>query len=143
MICFECGFQDPEKLNISMAFGVPLCHTHKKNIELVLSKIDGDYSLGILYYALKKIGLKPFIGWWNGQRHVPISFGRYRLNIEFYDPKLPHNHSLALQRQRNESFDHTHQFICIHLPTEFLNSYLENTVMLIFELHEGLRYYNA
>lgn len=143
MICFECVFQDSEELKTRMTFGVPSFHTHKKNIEQVLSKIDGDYSLGIIYYALKKIGLKPFIGWWNSQRHVPISFSRYRLNIEFYDPKLPHNHNLALQRQRNESFDHTHQFIYIHLPTEFLNSYLENTVMLIFELHEGLRYYNA
>lgn len=141
MNCTECGFEEKSQNKVSLSYGVPLCEFHEKNIKDILSKMDLNSDVGSFYYALKKIGLKPFIGWWNGQRHVPISFGRLRINIDFYDHKTQHNHADAFKKQENESYDHGKHFICLQIPLHFLSIQLKETAMLIYNLHEGLKNY--
>lgn len=141
MICFECGNKISDDFRSNGTFGVFLCETHQNIIDVVLEKLGGHPNIGRFYFTLKKLGLYPFIGWWNGERHVPIAFGRYRLNLEFYDTNLPHDHSLALKRQQIESYDHQRQFICLHIPLALLEDHLTHTALLIHNIHEGLRAY--
>ena len=142
MICIECGFDQTNKKKVTEAFGVLLCETHKSQIEEILIKMNQPNEVGEFYYGLKKIGLKPLKGWWNGKRIVPISLSRSRINIEFYNSNAIHNHKEALKRQEIESEDHQQHFICLQIPLEFLKSQLKETANLIYTLNEGLKNYS-
>jgi hypothetical protein len=140
MVCYECGMSLASSREISVKFGVPLCGNHLLIIEKNLKKHFYGLHVANLYYALKKQGLNPFIGWWNGKRFVPISLGRQRINIEIlYGENQTHQE--ALIQKEHKTYDHNHHFIHLQIATSSIENHLSELAGLIYDLHESLKYY--
>ena len=140
MICYECGLSLASSKNISVKYGVPLCENHLVVMEKILKKHLFSFHVADLYYALKKQGLKPFIGWWNGKRFVPISLGRQRINIEILDWNNQ-THQGALALKEHKTYDHNHHFIHLQVATASIENHLNELAGLIHDLYESLKYY--
>lgn len=140
MICYECEISREESKDISAIYEVALCQTHRIHIKKILEKHHLDESVAQLYFALKKQGLKPLLGWWNGQRYVPLSLSRQRINLEILDIENA-SHKKAFTSRENSIYDHQQNFIHLQIPKAMVTYQLNEMASIIYDLHEGLKHY--
>ena len=141
MNCLECNkklsYLDYKKSMHSL--GIELCNQHKSRIEKLIEKNETPIEAVQLYYSLKASGVNPMLEWWDGKKSIDIAISRVKLNIEIDNEyhKLTHEQAINDLEEAMHSFKDG--FTTIRIPHVLIKHYLNETVINILGIMEGLR----
>ena len=141
MTCLECkkelSYMDHRKA-IEL-FDVELCEAHRARMERLVKSQNAPAEAIILYYALKKAGVKAMLAWWDGKRTVDLAISRVRLNIEIDrgEESLSYEQVIAELGQAMHAYHDG--FTTLWLPHYLVKTDLKVTVESILGIIDGLK----
>ncbi len=141
MTCLECkkelSYMDHRKA-IEL-FDVELCEAHRARMERLVKSQNAPAEAIILYYALKKAGVKAMLAWWDGKRTVDLAISRVRLNIEIDrgEESLSYEQVIAELGQAMHAYHDG--FTTLRLPHYLVKTDLKVTVESILGIIDGLK----
>lgn len=141
MTCLECkrelSYLDHRKA-IEL-FDVELCEAHRVRMERLMKSQKAHTEAIILYYALKKAGIKAMLAWWDGKKMVDLAVSRVKLNIEIDRGQESHATEMATGHHGQAMISCQDGFTTVRIPHFRVKDHLRETVESILELIEGLR----
>lgn len=141
MTCLECkkelSYLDHRKA-IEL-FDVELCGAHRTRLERLIKSHNASIEAIMLYYGLKRAGVKAMLAWWDGSKTVDLAVSRVRLNIEID----PGGEPLSFERAIGELGQSLHEFhdgfTTLRIPHFLVRTHLNETVEIILGIIKGLK----
>ena len=141
MTCLECkrelSYLDHRKA-IEL-FDVELCEAHRVRMERLIKFQHAPAEAIILYYGLKKAGVKAMMAWWDGKRTVDLAVSRVKLNIEIDAEQEPLSYEEAIGELSQAMHSYQDGFTTLRIPHFLVRAYLKETVESILGIIEGLK----
>ena len=141
MTCLECkkelSYMDHRKA-IEL-FDVELCEAHRARMERLMKSQNAPAEAIILYYALKKAGVKAMLAWWDGKRTVDLAISRVRLNIEIDRGEESLSYEQALEELGQAMHAYQDGFTTLRIPHYLVKTDLKVTLESILGIIEGLK----
>jgi very-short-patch-repair endonuclease len=119
--------------------GVELCTLHQERITRLIAIHETPREAIQLYYGLKEAGVKAMLEWWNGTKSIDIAISRVKLNIEIDTEYHMMTHEQAINDLEEAMHSFKNGFTTIRIPHVLIKYYLEETVVNILGIMEGLR----
>ena len=141
MTCLECkkelSYLDHRKA-IEL-FDVELCGVHRTRMERLIKSHKASAEAIILYYGLRRAGVRAMLAWWDGSKTVDLAVSRVKLNIEMDFEREPISFEQAIA-ELGESFYVYHDgFTTLRIPHFLVRSHLNETVEIILGIIAGLK----
>lgn len=141
MTCLECkkelSYMDHRKA-IEL-FDVELCEAHRARMERLMKFQHAPAEAIILYYGLKKAGVKAMLAWWDGKRTVDLAISRVKLNIEIDLGQERLSYEDALGELGPAMHSVRDGFTTLRIPHHLVRVSLKETVESILGVIEGLK----
>ncbi len=141
MTCLECkkelSYIDHRKA--VELFDVELCGAHRSRMERLIRSHNASVEAIILYYGLKRAGVKAMLAWWDGSKTVDLAVSRARLNIEIDHSCEPLTVDQAMGGLGKTPPLCQEGFTTLRIPHYLVRTHLNETVEIILGIIEGLR----
>ena len=141
MTCLECkkelSYMDHRKA-IEL-FDVELCEAHRARMERLMKSQNAPAEAIILYYALKKAGVKAMLAWWDGKRTVDLAISRVRLNIEIDRGDESLSYEQVIEELGQAMHAYHDGFTTLRIPHDLVKTDLKVTVESIRGIIDGLK----
>lgn len=141
MTCLECkkelSYLDHRKA-IEL-FDVELCEAHRARMERLMKFQNAPAEAIILYYALKKAGIKAMLAWWDGKKTVDLAVSRVKLNIEIDRGQESLSYEQAMAELGKAMHAYQDGFTTLRIPDYLVKTDLKVTLESILGIIEGLK----
>jgi very-short-patch-repair endonuclease len=141
MTCLECkkelSYLDHRKA-IEL-FDVELCEAHRARMERLMKSQHAPAEAIILYYALKKAGVKAMLSWWDGKKTVDLAVSRVKLNIEIDRGQESLSYEKAMEELGQAMHDYQDGFATLRIPHYLVKTDLKVTLESILGIIEALK----
>lgn len=141
MTCLECkkelSYLDHRKA-IEL-FEVELCGPHRTRMERLIKSHNASAEAIILYYGLKRAGVKAMLAWWDGSKTVDLAVSRVKLNITIDQSSEPLTFEQAVGKLGQSGQELQDGFTTLRIPHFLVRAHLNETVELILGIIEGLK----
>lgn len=141
MTCLECkkelSYLDHRKA-IEL-FEVELCEAHRARMVRLMKIQHTPVEAIILYYALKRAGVKAMLAWWDGKRTIDLAVSRVKLNIEIERGQASLSYEQALEELDQSMYAYQDGFTTLRIPDYLVKTDLKVTVESILGIIKGLK----